>query len=93
MSFFTNIMKNDDFPLFFYSFQYKNTVKQKREPLDVKPNFPSLETYRISLSHSIHSSAKRASESFLFDIKVTRYRTYVSDRLMFMSGGGADCIW
>ena len=82
VSIFKDICKNRLFSYIPYCFLYKNRTKQKGRPLGVSPKLPSLENLDITFSHSIRSSTKRSSETYLFDIKVTRYRCCASDRLL-----------
>ena len=89
-SIFVPICENHRFSYIFYCFLQKKGPKQKGGPLGVKPKLPNLENLDIAFSHSIDSSHKRASGTYLFDIKVTRYRTCRSDRYISIT---MQIIW
>ena len=74
--------KITDFWIFSYSFLYKSAPNQKRDALGVSPKLPDPENLGKAFSHSFRSSTKGASDTYLFDIKVSRYRSYTSDRFL-----------
>ena len=74
--------KITDFRIFSYSFLYKSAPNQKGDALDMSPKLPDPENLGKAFSHSFRSSTKGASDTYLFDIKVSRYRSYTSDRFL-----------
>ena len=46
----------------------------------MSPNVPDLKNLDLAFSHRLESSYQWATLALLFDIKVTRYRTCISDR-------------
>ena len=47
----------------------------------MSPNVPDLKNLDLAFSHRLESSYQWATLAPFFDIKVTRYRTCISDRL------------
>ena len=68
----------------FYSFSYtflqEKGPKHKSESIDMSPNVPDLKNLDLAFSHRLESSYQWATLAPFFDIKVTRYRTCISDR-------------
>ena len=63
--------KITDFRIFSYSFLYKRAPNQKGDALDMSPKLPDPENLGKAFSHSVRSSIKGASDTYLFDIKST----------------------
>ena len=60
----------------------------------MSPNVPDLKNLDLAFSHRLESSYQWATLALLFDIKVTRYRTCISDRDYFrvLPDGAMDYI-
>ena len=67
--------------MFSFHLPYEMPPKPKTRTLGVSPKLSDLENLGRTSPYSLESSYKRSLETYLFDIKVTRYRSCAPDRL------------